>query len=158
MSSCSRRLTIRVSELEDTILDGACDALNGMEKSQLVQEAVAAEASRLGIRWSVERPPPLAKAWAYMPERGSGEVTATGLRVTVSISLPLGELVKRAAEHVRTTEAQFVLGATLAYIGRLQRCFEGTVAETPEDGEKIKSALQQLKLPLQYQYRGRRAR
>ena len=143
-----------MTEDEDSIVDRACDALAGLEKSQLVQEAVLAEASRLGIRWSVERPPRLEKPWPYMPVRTEG----TGHRVCVSVSVALAELARRAADHVGASEPNFMLGATLAYIGRLQRCFEGTAAETTEEGARMKAALQRIQLPAQYQYRGRRVR
>lgn len=154
VASCIRRVFIRLTEDEDSIVDQACDALAGLEKSQLVQEAVLVEASRLGIRWSVERPPRLTKPWPYMPVRTEG----TGHRVCVSVSVALAELARRAADHVGASEPNFMLGATLAYIGRLQRLFEGSAAETPAEGVKMRASLQDIQLPPQYQYRGRRVK
>jgi hypothetical protein len=122
---------------EDSIINRACEALGGLERSQLVQEAALSEANRMGIRWSVDRPPPLTDPWPHLPDRSA---EATAVRVTISVS---------------------VLGATLAYIGRLQRCFEGAAAGTPEErteGERMRAALQRIKLPPQYVYRGRRAK
>ena len=154
MTACVRRILIRLTDAEDAILDRACDALGGLEKSQLVQEAVLAEASRLGIRWSVERPPKLQKPWSYTPVRTEG----TGHRVGVTVSVAMAELARRAAEHVGTSQPNFMLGAVLAYVGRLQRFFDGSEAETPEDGAKMKAALQRIQLPPQYRYRGRRVK
>jgi uncharacterized protein (DUF1778 family) len=159
VASWIRRCTIRLTAFEDSILDHGCAALGGMERSQLVQEAALSEANRLGIRWSVDRPPPLAVPWPYMPDRSTG---ATTLRVTVTMTVPLAELVARAAEHVRASEPVFLLGSTLAYIGRLQRCFDGFVAGTREEREEagqMRALLQRIKRPPQYQYlpvRGRR--
>ncbi len=76
----------------------------------------------------------------------------------VSVSVALAELARRAAEHVGASEPNFMLGATLAYIGRLQRLFEGTAAETPAEGDKMKVSLRRIQLPPQYQYRGRRVK
>src|SRR5689334_7694812 len=47
-----RTKTLRLHPLENTIFDQACEALNSMERTQLMQEAVIFEAARLGIRWS----------------------------------------------------------------------------------------------------------
>ncbi len=154
-ASCSRRCTIRLTRVEDSILDRACEALGGLERSQLVQEAALSEAHRLGIRWSVDSPPPLAVPWPYMPDRSA---EATALKVCVSLSVPLAELVALAAKHVHASEPAFLVGATLAYIGRLQRCFAGSVSGTPEEREeagRMRAELQRLKLPPQYVYRGR---
>jgi hypothetical protein len=146
---------IRLLPLEDSIIDRACAALNGMERSMLMQEGVMAEANRLGIRWSVQRPPPLTVPWPYMPEHG-GEPTA--VRIGMSMSIPLAELVTRGAQHVNASEPQFIVGSTLAYVGRLQRCFEALHAETPEEGKRMLRDLQRIKLPAQYQYPPRRNR
>jgi hypothetical protein len=74
-----RTKTLRLHALEDSII---CAALNGMERTQLVQEAVLTEACRLGIRWSVEPVPPLTSSWPYMPERGE---EPTGARVSIAL-------------------------------------------------------------------------
>jgi len=150
-----RRVTLRLHPLEDSIIDRACEALNGVERSLLVQEGVLAETNRLGIRWSMVRPPPLTEPWPYLPQRGDEPTEA---RVCISVSLPLAELIRRGAQHVRASEPQFVIGSTLAYVGRLQRCFEGLCAETPHEGQKMRVELQRIKIPPQYQYRSRRAK
>ena len=143
-----RRWTMSVTAEEAAIIDGACEALHGIERSQLVQEAAIAEANRLGLRWSAVQPPPLTQPWVYLPMRGR-EITS--FRLGISVSITVAQLVKRAAEHVRTSEPPFLVGATLAYIGRLQAHFDGSTAE----GRKVKAALRKLKLPPQYQSRER---
>jgi hypothetical protein len=149
---CYRVKNLRLRILEDSIIERACEALNGVERSMLVQEAVLAETSRLGIRWSGKRPAPLAAPWPYVPERDE----RTGIRVTVSVSVALAELISRAADHVHATEPQFIIGSTLAYVGRLQECFEATHEETREEVKAMVEDLQRIRLPPQYQYRGRR--
>lgn len=151
MGSCVRKWSIWVTELENSLLEQACEALNGIERSQLAQEAAVAEASRLGVRWTEEPPPKLKDPWPYLPDRSR---ESTKLRVSVSVSVPLAELIARAAELVDTSPPQFVLGATLGYIGRLQKCFEGSFDKEKEDVEAIRAALRQIKLPKQYRYRG----
>ena len=64
-----RTKTLRLHPLENTIIDQACAALNGMERTQLMQEAVIHEAARLGVRWTLEPAPPLTSSWPYMPDR-----------------------------------------------------------------------------------------
>ena len=49
-----RTKTLRLHPLENAIFDQACAALNNMERTQLMQEAVIFEAARLGILWSVD--------------------------------------------------------------------------------------------------------
>jgi hypothetical protein len=75
-----RTKTLRLLPLEKRIFDQACEALNGMERSQLMQEAVIDEAARLGVRWSADPAPPLESSWRYMPQRG-GERTAEPVNV-----------------------------------------------------------------------------
>jgi uncharacterized protein (DUF1778 family) len=148
-SKSFRTKTLRLHPLENSIIDRACEAMNGMERTQLVQEAVISEASRLGIRWTAEPPPPLKGAWPYLPDRGD---EPTGVRVSVTVSLSVAELLSRAAEHVHASEVMFIVGATLAHIGRLQKCFRADHAGSPEEARAIKSALDKIKLPAQYQY------
>ena len=150
-----RAVGIRLHAYEDEIINQACEALNGLPRSTLMQEAVLTETARLGIRWSAEEPAYLGAPWPYMPERGE---EATEVRVNVSMSMAVCELLRRGAAHVHASEPQFVVGATLAYVGRLQRLFKGVSAETPGEAAKIRDALQRIKLPSQYQYRGRRRR
>jgi uncharacterized protein (DUF1778 family) len=150
-----RTKTLRLHSVEDSIIDRACAALNGMERTQLMQEAVLAEVCRLGIRWSVEPPEPLAVSWQYLPERGD---EPTEVRVSISVSLPVAELITRAAEHVHASEPHFIIGATLAYIARLQKCFRAIHAETPEEARHIRTELEKINLPAQYQYRRRAKR
>lgn len=144
-----RTKTLRLHPLEDSIFDRACAALNGMERTQLVQEAVLTEASRLGIRWSVEPVQPLAASWPYLPQRGE---EPTGARVSITVSLSVAELITRAAEHVHASEPMFIVGATLAHIGRLQKCFRAIHADTPEEARAIRAELEKIKLPAQYHY------
>ncbi len=153
-SKSFRTKTLRLHPLENSIIDRACEALNGMERTQLVQEAVISEASRLGIRWTAEPAEPLKKAWRYLPDRGD---EPTGVRVSVTVSLSVAELITRAAEHVHASEVMFIVGATLAHIGRLQRFFRADHADSPEEARAIKTALDKIGLPSQYQYarRGR---
>jgi uncharacterized protein (DUF1778 family) len=151
-SKSFRTKTLRLHPLENAIIDSALEALNGMERTQLVQEAVISEASRLGIRWTAEPAEPLKKAWRYLPDRGD---EPTGVRVSVTVSLSVAELITRAAEHVHASEVMFIVGATLAHIGRLQKFFGATHADSPEEARAMKSALDKIKLPAQYQYRRR---
>lgn len=145
-----RRVTVRLHPIEESIIERACAALNGVERSLLMQEGVLAETNRLGICWSTERPPPLTAPWPYMPDRGDEPTEA---RVCVSVSHALAELIRRAREHVHASAPQFIIGSTLAYVGRLQRCFEGLSAQTPEEGARMRAALRKIKLPAHYQYR-----
>ena len=48
---------LRLYLLENCIFDQACEALNGMERTQLMQEAIIFEAARLGVRWTAGPPP-----------------------------------------------------------------------------------------------------
>ncbi len=144
--------TIRLLAWEIRLIDFACEALGGIERAQLMQEAVQAEAQRLGIRFSAEEPPPLRRAWPYLPERGE---PATDVRISISMRVTVAELMSRAAEHVGASETLFILGATLAYIGRLQACYRGTYAASDGDARDARAALRKLKLPPQYRYRGR---
>lgn len=143
--------TIRMLPLENSIIDRACAALNGMERSMLVQEAVIVEACRLGIRWSSKTVGPFEGPWPYLPDRGD---ETTEERTSITMSLPLAELLERCADHVGTSEPLFMIGATLAYIGRLQALFRGKRAEKPEAAQGIRAELRRIKLPAQYRYRG----
>jgi hypothetical protein len=144
-----RTKTLRLHSLENAIFDQACEALNGMERTQLMQEAVIHEAARLGVRWTLEPAPPLASSWPYMPQRGD---EPTDVRVSITVSLPVAEIVTRAAEHVHASEPMFIIGATLAHIGRLKACFKAIHADDPEEARDIRAALDRIKLPPHYQY------
>ena len=144
-----RTKTLRLHPLENQIFDQACEALNKMERTQLMQEAVIFEAARLGIRWSVDPVEPLESSWPYMPQRGD---EPTEVRVSITVSLPVAEIITRAAEHVHASEPMFIIGATLAHIGRLKACFKGIHADDPEEARDIRAALDKIKLPPQYQY------
>jgi uncharacterized protein (DUF1778 family) len=148
-SKSFRTKTLRLHPLENAIFDRACEALNGMERTQLMQEAIISEASRLGIRWTAEPPAPLKTPWRYLPDRGD---EPTGVRVSITVSLSVAELISRAAEHVGASEPLFIIGATLAHIGRLQRCFHANHADSPEEARAISGALGAIKLPAQYRY------
>ena len=151
-SKSFRTKTLRLHPRENAIIDSACEALNGMERTQLVQEAVISEASRLGIRWTAEPVEPLKRSWPYLPDRGD---EPTGVRVSVTVSLSVAELITRAAEHVHASEVMFIVGATLAHIGRLQKFLRAVHADSPEEVRAIKSALDRIRLPVPYQYRHR---
>jgi len=147
-SKSFRTKTLRLHPLENAIFDRACEALNGMERTQLMQEAIISEASRLGVRWTAEPPPPLKTPWRYLPDRGD---EPTGVRVSITVSLSVGELISRAAKHVGASEPLFIIGATLAHIGRLQQFFQANHADSPEESRAILGALERIRLPHQYQ-------
>ena len=144
-----RTKTLRLHPLENAIFDQACEAMNKMERTQLMQEAVIFEAARLGIRWSVDSVEPLATSWPYMPQRGD---EPTEVRVSITVSLSVAEIITRAAEHVHASEPMFIIGATLDHIGRLKACFKGIHADTPEEARELRGALEKIKLPPHYQY------
>ena len=144
-----RTKTLRLHPLENLIFEQACGALNGMERTQLMQEAVSHEAARLGVRWTLEPAPPLDSSWPYMPQRGD---EPTEVRVSITVSLPVAEIITRAAEHVHASEPMFIIGATLAHIGRLKACFKAIHADTPEEARAIRADLDKIKLPPQYEY------
>jgi hypothetical protein len=125
----------------------ACAALNDMERTQLMQEAVIHEAARLGVRWTIDPAPPLAASWPYMPDRGDAP---TEIRVSITVSVPVAEIITRAAEHVHGSEPMFIIGATLAHVGRLKACFKAIHADTPEEAREITAALENIKLPPRY--------
>jgi hypothetical protein len=139
--------TIRLLPLENSVFNRACDALGSLERAQLMQEAVLFEAFRLGIRYSHSRPSPLKTAWPYLPDRSQ---EATDFRVSISMRVTVAELMSRAAEHVGASDPLFIVGATMAYVGRLQACYEGTHAA---DALGSRTALRKIKLPEQYRYR-----
>ncbi len=147
-SKSFRTKTLRLLPLESSIFDRACQALNGMERTQLMQEAIISEASRLGVRWTAEEPPPLEGPWPYLPDRGD---EPTGVRVSITVSLSVAELISRAAGHLHASQPMFIVGATLAHIGRLQKCFRAVHAGSPEEARAILTALGRIKLPRQYQ-------
>jgi uncharacterized protein (DUF1778 family) len=143
-----RTKTLRLHPLENLIFDQACEALNNMERTQLMQEAVIHEAARLGVRWTLEPAPPLTSSWPYMPQRDE----PSEVRVSITVSLPVAEIITRAAEHVHASEPMFIIGATLAHIGRLKACFKVIHADTPEEARAIRADLEKIKLPPHYQY------
>jgi hypothetical protein len=141
--------TIRLLALENVIFDRACEALGGLERAQLMQEAVLFEASRLGVRFSDSPPPPLKAPWPFLPDRGED---VTDVRVSISMRVTVAELMSIAAEHVKASETLFIVGATLAYVGRLQSCYRGTHAASPEDAREARAALRKNRLPERYRY------
>ena len=147
-----RTKTLRLHPFENAIIDRACEVLNGMERTQLAQEAVLTEAGRLGVRWGDDPMPPLAKSWPYLPKRGGAR---TGPRVSITLSVSVAELVTRAARHVHASEPMFIIGATLAHIGKLQKLFRGIHIETAEEAAKIRAGLAGIELPVQYRHRAR---
>jgi hypothetical protein len=142
--------TIRLLALENLVFDRACEALGGLERAQLMQEAVLFEAFRLGVRFSDSPPPRLKAPWPFLPERGGEDVT--DVRVSISMRVTVAELMSIAAEHVRISETLFIVGATLAYVGRLQSCYRGTHAASPEDARETRGALRKIRLPERYRY------
>jgi uncharacterized protein (DUF1778 family) len=144
-----RTKTLRLHALENRIFEQACEALNGMERTQLMQEAVIHEAARLGVWWTVDPVAPLSASWPYLPDRGD---EPTEVRVSITVSLPVAEIITRAAEHVHASEPMFIIGATLAHVGRLKACFKGIHAETPEGARVIRAGLDKIKLPPRYQH------
>ncbi len=147
--------TIRLHPLENAAFDQACDALGGLERAQLIQEAVLFEAFRLGAYFTLTPVQPLKGPWPYLPDRSD---EPTEVRVSVSMRVTVAELMARAAELVGASEPLFIIGATMAYVGRLQACYQGTRAASPEDARESRAALRRIKLPEQYRYPGASAR
>ncbi len=116
-------------------------------KAGCAAEGVIHEAARLGVRWTLE--PALTSSWPYMPQRGD---EPTEVRVSITVSLPVAEIITRAAAHVHASEPMFIIGATLAHIGRLKACFKAIPAETPEEARDIRAGLHKIRMPPQYQY------
>ena len=141
--------TLRLYPNEYSIINRACEAL-GIDRATLLTDASHFEATRLGVRYSTEPLAPLMKSWPYEPERGD---EPTGVRITITMNRLMLELVTRAAEHVHTSEPRFIIGATLAYIGRVQKSYRGITDDTPEEAAVIRKKLEAIKLPAQYQYR-----
>lgn len=139
--------SLRLHPLEDKIIDSACAALRGIDRATLMSEASLFEAARLGIHHGASAPPPLRSAWPYVPERGE---EPTSVRLSITLSLATAELVTRAAEYVGTSEPLFIIGATLAYVGRLKAQFQAIHADTPAEGERIRKKLAAIRLPSQY--------
>jgi hypothetical protein len=148
-SKSFRTKTLRMHPLENAIIDAACEALNGMERTQLMQEAIIFEAARLGVRWTAAPPPPPASPWPYLPDRGD---EPTGVRVSITVSLSVAELISRTAEHLGVSEPMFIIGATLGYVGRLQKFLRVIHAETPEEAQAIRGELERIELPRRYRY------
>ncbi len=143
--------TIRLLPLENTVFDRTCEALGGLERAQLMQEAVLFEAFRLGVRYSATAAPPLKGPWPYLPDRSN---EPTEIRVSISMRVTVAELMSAAAAHVQASEPLFIIGATLAYVGRLQACYRGTHAPSTEDAREVRAALRKIRVPEQYRYRG----
>jgi hypothetical protein len=142
--------TIRLHPLENLVFDQACAALGDLERAQLMQEAVLFEAFRLGVRFSDTPPPPLKARWPFFPDRGND---ATEIRVSISMRVTVAELMSAAAEHVDASEPLFIIGSTLAYVGRLQACFRGVHSSSTDDAREVRAALRKIKLPERYRYR-----
>jgi hypothetical protein len=142
--------TIRLLALENLVFDRACEALGGLERAQLMQEAVLFEAFRLGVRFSDSAPPSLEAPWPFLPDRGGEDVT--DMRVSISMRVTVAELMSIAAEHVGASETLFIVGASLAYVGRLQSCYRGTHAVSPEDARETRAALRKIRLPERYRF------
>jgi hypothetical protein len=57
-----------------------------------------------------------------------------------------------AAVLVGASETLFIVGATLAYVGRLQSCYWGTQLNSPEEAKEARDALRRIRLPQRYRY------
>ncbi len=145
-----RLKTLRLLPEEDRIIEKACAVLRNLDRATLMTDAAVFFAQRLGIYYSFDPPPPLKSSWPYIPDRGE---EPTGVRLSITANVLAEELIARAARHVHTTEPLFIIGSTLAYIGRLQKCFSGSELDTPEEAVEIRKKLDSIKLPAQYQYR-----
>jgi uncharacterized protein (DUF1778 family) len=145
--------TLRLLEEEHRALERACDALQGIDRATLIMEAALHMATRLGIEYTTTEPAPFKGPWPFTPSRGE---EATGTRLTITLSLTTLELVGRAAKHVGVSEPLFLIGSVFAYIGRLQKKFEGTHSASPELASVIRGKLRAITLPTQYRYRERR--
>jgi uncharacterized protein (DUF1778 family) len=141
--------TIRLHPAEERIIEKACAALNDLDRTTLMTDAAVFHAIRLGIYYGADAPPPLKSSWPYVPERGD---EATSVRISISMNVIAEELISKAARHVHTSDPLFIIGSTLAYVGRLQACYTGSERSTPEEAVEIKKRLQAIKLPAQYQY------
>ena len=141
--------TIRLHPAEERIIEKACVALNDLDRTTLMTDAAVFHAIRLGIYYGADAPPPLKSSWPYVPERGD---EATSVRISISMNVIAEELISKAARHVHTSDPLFIIGSTLAYVGRLQACYTGSERSTPEEAVEIKKRLQAIKLPAQYQY------
>ncbi len=150
-----RLKTIRLLPEEDRVISKACAALKNLDRATLMTDAAVFHAMRLGVDYSSDPPPPLKATWPYIPSRGD---EPTGVRLSITMNVVAEELVARAARLVHTSEPLFVIGSTLAYIGRLQKCFTGSELATPEEAAAIRKKLEAIQLPQQYQYRRRGAR
>jgi hypothetical protein len=154
-SKAYRMKTLRLRPQEDAIINEACSVLYGMERAALMTEASLFEAIRLGVGFSTASVPPFSGSWPYAPERGD---EPTAVRITITFSLTVREHIRRAAEYLETSEPIFIIGSTLAYIGRLQRCFRTARLDTPRVAEAMRRKLEAIELPPQYQYRPRAKR
>jgi len=140
------RWTLWLNSVELSAIDAACEALHGIGRSQLVHDAAVEEAHRLGFSWTANsEPSALEEPWPYLPDRSKH---STSKRICVSVALAVAELVARAAQHIGTSEPQFLVGATMAYIGRLQARWVYATAEGRP--VPVKGALQKIRLPSMY--------
>lgn len=69
------------------------------------------------------------------------------MRVSISMRVTVAELMSRAAQHVESSETLFIVGATMAYVGRLQACYEGRHAASPESARESRAALRSSSSP-----------
>jgi len=57
-----------------------------------------------------------------VPDRGD---ETTGARASIALRITVAELMSIGARLVGASETLFIVGSTLAYIGRLQKCYRG---------------------------------
>ncbi len=113
--------TIRLTAGELTMIDRACRAVS---RSVLMSEALVDAGHRLGIYVGSARAAPQ-EAGFYVPQRS----VSCGSRVSISLSRTAAAILAAAAKQVGTSEPRFLVGATLAYIARLEAA--GELVELP---------------------------
>jgi hypothetical protein len=128
--------TLRITPDEHMALKAAASALE-LDLSRLVHDGVIEAAHRLGFYAGVDvpirrRPGP----WPDNPVRHEESATE---RFSVSYSATTYEVLLRAADYVKISEARFAIGATLRYIADLKKRYPNN------------AALQAVSLPAQFE-------
>lgn len=89
-------------------------------QSNLLQDALSEAVHQLGIYAGTRTPKKPDKPWPWIPDRGD---ESTSARITISMPPLLNDQLAQAAELVGVPETLFLVGATLRYIGRLQKVY-----------------------------------
>jgi hypothetical protein len=118
--------TVRLTAREWDIIERARSALGGpgngkLERSTLMSEALLDAGHRLGVYVGSPRPAPPCESWAHEPQRAE----TTRSRISVSLTRAVADVLNVAAKQVGTSEPRFIVGATLAYIARLEAVQDG---------------------------------